>query len=43
MTETLTFRAGEDELAGLKETVRLYREIILRLEEENQRLREERA
>jgi len=37
----LTFRAREDELAGLKETVRLYRDIILRLEEENQKLRDQ--
>ena len=37
----LTFRAREDELTELRKKNQLYREIILRLEEENQKLRDQ--
>ena len=37
----LTFRAREDEFTELRKKNQLYREIILRLEEENQKLRDQ--
>ena len=41
MMETLTFRAREDELSELRNQNQVYRNIILRLEEENQKLRDQ--
>ena len=41
MTETLTFRAREDELSELRNQNQVYQNIILRLEEENQKLRDQ--
>ena len=37
----LTFRAREDELSELRTQNQVYRNIILRLEEENQKLRDQ--
>lgn len=41
MMETLTFRAREDELSELRNQNQVYQNIILRLEEENQKLRDQ--
>ena len=41
MMETLTFRAKEDELSELRNRNQVYQDIILRLEEENQKLRDQ--
>lgn len=41
MKETLTFYPREDELTGLRNQNQLYQEIILRLEEENQKMRDQ--